>query len=276
MPRRTRIVLIADDPARLKPFVERFRGDERCQLIPTTDLREGLLLSEAVPADAVLAHITLTPLNAPHLLDLLRGRPKPEQIPLHWLTDATTRDTLDADAGLDLAADTLLEDDLPPEEVMDLLFAEPEEAGAHRRRLDLSHAIESLAAPRARVTPLLPERPRRRLALAEGAIELDGAGLRPLVEKYSAAGASGVLRVEHKGEAGELHFAAGRARHAVFEASFGRLDGMAALVRFAHWPDGTARWRPAAAGGSEPPRTIEHEMLMNLLRSIPMRRSGGA
>ena len=272
MPRRTRIVLIADDPARLKPFVERFRGDERCQLIPTTDLREGLLLSEAVPADAVLAHVTLTPLNAPRILDLLRGRPNPEQIPLHWLIDATTRETLDTDASLDLVADTLLEDDLPPEEVMDLLFADPEEAGAHRRRLDLSHAVEPPAAPHTRATPLMPALPRRRLALAEGAIELDGAGLLPLMEKYSSLGASGALRVEHKGEAGELHFIGGRVGHAVFDASIGQLDGMAALVRFAHWPDGTARWRPATAGGGEPPRTVEHEMLINLLRSIPMRR----
>ncbi len=299
MSRRTRIVLIADDEAKLAPFRKRFHRHARYQVIATTNLQEGLMVSEAMPADALVVAVTLKTDNARQILADFTKRGGDNKIPLHWIADATTRKTLDSDEALDLQAETLLEDTMSPDEVLALISPEQIESGAKRPRLRLSldSAIVSLSAPKpsepapapapapepasatAPVSAAVPAAEpdaeaalnrRARLDTEEGAFELSDTSLLRLVEKFGRRRVDGQLRIEYKAHTAFLHFTGGKAVH----ATFGALEGMAALVNFAHWQEGRAQWLPQA--GNPPPRTIDPNVVVGLLRNIPTRKAAKA
>jgi DNA-binding response OmpR family regulator len=276
MSRRTRIVLIADEEAKLAPFRKRFHRDARYQVIATTNLQEGLSVSEAMPADALVVAVTLKTENARQILADFTKRNVDNKIPLHWIADATTRRTLDADEALDLQAETLLEDTMSPDEVLALVSPEQIESGAKRPRLRLSldSAIVNLSPPKtAAPEPAAAsesdsgQKGRARLDTEEGAFELSETSLLRLVEKLGRRRADGHLRIEHKAHTAHLHFTGGRAVH----ATFGALEGMAALVNFAHWQEGLAQWMPQP--GTVPPRTIDPNVVVGILRNIPSRKA---
>lgn len=52
-------------------------------------------------------------------------------------------------------------------------------------------------------------------------------------------------------------------------ATFGTLGGMAALVNFAHWQDGQARWHEAVGTAES---TLDPAMVVGMLKSIPTRK----
>jgi hypothetical protein len=274
MNRRTRIVLIADDEAKLAPFRQRFHRDARYQLIATTNLQEGLMVSEAMPADALIVAVTLKRETARQILADFTKRGGDNKIPLHWIADEMTRQTLDADEELDLQAETLLEDTMSPDEVLALVSPEQGDAGTKRPRLRLSldSAIVSLsppkpAAPQAAADSDPGQSRRARLPTDEGAFELSDTDLLRLVEKFSRRKADGQLRIEHKAHTAHLHFTGGKAVH----ATFGALEGMAALVNFAHWQEGLAHWLPQV--GNVPPRTLDPNVVVGILRNIPSRKA---
>ncbi len=297
MSRRTRIVLIADDEEKLAPFRKRFHRHARYQVIATTNLQEGLMVSEAMPADALVVAVTLKTDNARQILADFTKRGGDNKIPLHWIADETTRKTLDSDEALDLQAETLLEDTMSPDEVLALISPEQIEGGAKRPRLRLSldSAIVSLspppqagqaaerapaqAVPNAPTAPTAPAAPttepeteaaqsrRARLDTEEGTFELSDTSLLRLVEKFGRRRADGQLRIEYKAHTAFLHFTGGKAVH----ATFGALEGMAALVNFAHWQEGQAQWLPQS--GTTPPRTIDPNVVVGLLRNVPSRKA---
>jgi hypothetical protein len=265
--------LIADDEAKLAPFRQRFHRDARYQLIATTNLQEGLMVSEAMPADALVVAVTLKSDNARQILADFTKRGADNKIPLHWIADKTTRRTLDADEELDLQAETLLEDTMSPEEVLALVSPEPTDSGTKRPRLRLSldTAIVNLSPPKPTEPEIEPESdsaqsPRARLATDEGAFELGDTSLLRLVEKLGRRQADGQLRIEYKAHTAHLQFTGGKAVH----ATFGALEGMAALVNFAHWQEGLAHWVPQS--GQAPPRTLDPNVVVGILRNIPSRR----
>jgi DNA-binding response OmpR family regulator len=277
MSRRTRIVLIADDEAKLAPFRKRFHRHARYQVIATTNLQEGLSVSEAMPADALVVAVTLKTENARQILADFTKHGGDSKIPLHWIADATTRQTLDADEALDLQAETLLEDTMSPDEVLALVSPEQIESGTKRPRLRLSldSAIVSLATPNSAEPSAAAETEsaqsrRARLDTEEGAFELGDTSLLRLVEKFGRRRADGQLRIEHKAHIANLHFTGGKAVH----ATFGALEGMAALVNFAHWQEGLAHWLPQT--GAAPPRTIDPNVVVGILRNIPERKAAKA
>jgi hypothetical protein len=278
MNRRTRIVLIADDEAKLAPFRERFHRHARYQLVATTNFREGLMVSEAMPADALVVAVTLKTDNARQILADFTNRGADNKIPLHWIADDTTRHTLDADEHLDLQAETLLEDTMSPDEVLALVSPEPTETGVKRPRLRLSLDSAIMVRPEP-AKPAVTEPPRdvessqarrARLETEEGAFELGDTNLLRLVEKFGRRHGDGQLRIEHKAHIAHLHFDGGKAVH----ATFGALEGMAALVNFAHWQEGLAHWLPQS--GTVPPRTLDPNVVIGILRNIPSRTTARA
>ena len=285
MIRRTRIVLIADQEAKLTPFREPFRKHPKYQVVATTDLQEGLMLSEAMPADALVVSITLAADNARATIAHFDKRGGDNKIPLHWIADEITRRTLDADEELNLQAETLLEDTMPPEELLALVSPEPSEVSTSRPRLRLSldtAIIATSPTPAAATTTATPAPPtseedaelalirRARLATTEGSFELSERSLLRLVEKFGKLGGHGQLRIERASHTAHLHFDAGKPVH----ASFGALEGMAALVNFAHWQEGRAQWIPRPDGN--PPRTLDPNVVVGILRNIPTRKAAKA
>ena len=268
MIRRTRIVLIADQEAKLAPFREKFRRHPKYQIVATTNLQEGLMLSEAMPADALVVSITLAADNARATIAEFDKRGGDNKIPLHWIADEITRRTLDADEELNLQAETLLEDTMPPEEMLALVSPEPTETTASRPRLRLSldSAIIPTAAPAAPTAvdeTELALGARARLATTEGSFELSERSLLRLVEKFGKLAGQGQLRIEHNAHTAHLHFDTGKPVH----ATFGALEGMAALVNFAHWQEGRAQWIPRTE--DPPPRTLDPNVVVGILRNIP-------
>ena len=273
MNRRTRIVLIADDDAKLAPFRKRFHRHPQYQIVATTNQQEGLLLSEAMPADALVVAVTLTPENASRVLADFTKRGGDNKIPLHWIADETTRRTLDADEELDLQADTLLESTMSPDEVIALVSPEPVAAAAKRPRLRLTlDSAINFPAPAA-MENAAPEddsaqnRRAARLPATEGAYELSDKSLLQLVERYGRRQGNGHLRIEHKDHIAFLHFDEGKPIH----ATFGALEGMAALVNFAHWTEGLARWLPRTEE-VPPARSLDPNVVVGILRNIPTRK----
>lgn len=279
MIRRSRIVLIADNEAKLAPFREQFRKHPKYQIVATTNLQEGLMLSEAMPADALVVAITLAPDNARATIAHFDKRGGNNKIPLHWIADETTRRTLDADEELNLQAETLLEDTMAPEELLALVSPDPSELTTSRPRLRLSldsAIIATAPTPEAKPAPKPPEEvdsapsPRARLTTTEGSFELSERSLLRLVEKFGKLSGHGHLRIEHNAHTAHLHFHGGKPVH----ATFGALEGMAALVNFAHWQEGRAQWTPLPEGN--PPRTLDPNVVVGILRNIPSRKPAKA
>ncbi len=283
MIRRTRIVLIADHEAKLTPFREQFRRHPKYQIVATTNVQEGLMLSEAMPADALVVSITLAADNARATIAQFDQRGGDNKIPLHWIADETTRRTLDADEELNLQAETLLEDTMPPEELLALVSPEPSEVTTSRPRLRLSLDTAIIAtsptpaaAPTTAAAHLseedaeLAQIRRARLATTEGSFELSERSLLRLVEKFGKLAGQGQLRIEHDAHTAHLHFDTGKPVH----ATFGALEGMAALVNFAHWQEGRAQWIPRPDGN--PPRTLDPNVVVGILRNIPSRKPAKA
>lgn len=292
MSRRTRIVVIADEEAKLAPYRAGFHRHARYQVIATTNLQEGLMVSEAMPADALLVSVTLKSDNAQQILADFTKRGENSKIPLHWIADAVTRETLDADEKLDLRAETLLEDTMSPEEVLALISPEPVDVSPKRPRLRLSLDSAIVDVPVVKKSPtILAAAPtagpvasaalaaesevatgrRARLETEEGAFELTDTSLLRLVEKFGRRRADGQLKIEHKAHTAYLHFSGGRAVH----ATFGALEGMAALVNFAHWQEGQAQWSPQSVS-KIPPRTLDPNVVVGILRNIPARKAAKA
>ncbi len=272
---RTRIVLIADDPAKLGIFRQRYAKDPRFQLITTTDLAEGLMLAEAMPADALLVAVELGETNRDRVLDALRKRANPDAIPMHWIGDDATRAFLESDEGAEFTIDTILEDTLPPEEVMSLFTpdaAEEESRTPRRARLKIDTAIERPPASDGSVTKATPLElyvlPRARLDPRAGFYQLAERPLIDLIEQFAREHGNGALQIDHKDQTAQLHFADGLPIH----ATYGELAGMGALVNFAHWQDGLAQWKPRQEAAPEVEPSLDPAMVVGMLKSIPTKK----
>lgn len=267
---RARLVLIADEAEQLAPYRERFGKHDQFQIATTINLAEGLMVAGAMPADGVILLLRLNAANKSMVLRSLRQRADSEKIPLHWVADDATRHLLESDeeAG-DVEIDSLLEDTMSPEEIFEFFTPDAAEVASkapRRARLRLESAIEKPAPP----PPPEPDQPaappkRARLALDTGAYDLTERSLFELVQFYTAKGGDGSLKIENKGQEARLHFSAGEPVH----ATFGQLGGMAALVNFAHWQDGLARWE-SVAGDAE--RSLDPAIVVGMLKSMPSRK----
>ncbi|MBS0659748.1 MAG: DUF4388 domain-containing protein [Verrucomicrobia bacterium] len=266
---RARLVLIADETEQLAPYRERFGKHAQFQLATTTNLAEGLMVAGAMPADGVILLLRLNAANRDTVLRALRQRADSAKIPLHWVADDATRQVLESEVAADVEIDSLLEDTMTPEEIFEFFTpdaAEEASRAPRRARLRLESAIERPAPPAPDPTPDAPAAPKRaRLVLDTGAYDLSEKPLIELVEHYTSRGSDGSLRLEHKGQEARLHFAGGEPVH----ATFGALGGMAALVNFAHWQDGLARWEVSLGN---PERSLDPAMVVGMLKSIPTRK----
>ncbi len=268
---RTRIVMIADDPDRLAPFRERYGGkNPQFQLVTTTNISEGLMLAGAMPADALVVVLDLLAANRMTVLAAFKGRTG--GIPLHWVANDETRTFLESESASEIEIDSLLEDSLPPEEIFSFFVpdaAEEASLAPRRARLQLEEAVERPPAP----TPEPEPEPqaeaapaRARLDPAAGSFDLSVLPLVELVDRLAAKRGNGSLAIEHNGQVAGLHFAGGKPVH----ATFGGLGGMGALVNFAHWQDGLARWTEEAEANFE--HSLDPVMVVGMLRSIPNRK----
>lgn len=172
---------------------------------------------------------------------------------------------------------------MPPEELLALVSPEPSEVTTSRPRLRLSLDTAIIAtsptpaaAPTTAAAHLseedaeLAQIRRARLATTEGSFELSERSLLRLVEKFGKLAGQGQLRIEHDAHTAHLHFDTGKPVH----ATFGALEGMAALVNFAHWQEGRAQWIPRPDGN--PPRTLDPNVVVGILRNIPSRKPAKA
>lgn len=266
---RARLVLIADEAEQLAPYRERFGKHPQFQLATTVNLAEGLMVAGAMPADGVILLLRLNAGNRDSVLRALRQRADAAKIPLHWVADDTTRQVLESDAAADVEIDSLLEDTMTPEEIFEFFTPDAAEVASRaprRARLRLETAIERPAPTPPEAEAEAAGAPRRaRLVLDTGAYDLAEKPLIELVEQYTSRGGDGSLRLENKGQEARLHFASGEPVH----ATFGELGGMAALVRFAHWQDGLARWEVSVG---KPERSLDPAMVVGMLKSIPTRK----
>lgn len=265
---RARLVLIADEAEQLAPYRERFGKHPQFQLATTTNLAEGMMVAGAMPADGVILLLRLNAANRTSVLRALRSRADSEKIPLHWVADDATRQMLESDEAADVEIDSLLEDTMTPEEIFEFFTpdaAEEASRAPRRARLRLEAAIERPAPVAVEPPPPPPAPPRARLVLDTGAYDLADRPLIELVEYYTSRGGDGSLHIEHKGQEARLHFASGEPVH----ATFGGLGGMAALVNFAHWQDGLARWE---VNIGNPERSLDPAMVVGMLKSIPTRK----
>lgn len=266
---RARLVLIADEPAQLAPYREKFGKHDQFQLATTTNLNEGLMIAGAMPADGVILLLRLNAANRDTVLRSLRQRAAMEKIPLHWVADDPTRAMLESDAASDVEIDSLLEDTMSPEEIFEFFTPDAAEVASRaprRARLQLETAIERPAPAPPEPEEEIPAAGKRvRLEVEAGAYDLAESSLVELVERFSSRGGDGCMVIEHKGQTARLHFSNGEPVH----ATFGELGGMAALVNFAHWQDGLARWE-TVLGNSE--RSLDPAMIVGMLKSIPSRK----